>query len=108
MVLAYLLAVQKNVFDIFTQSDNSITRKYGGTGLGLSISRQITHLLNGYILLDSKENSGSTFTLSVPVEVLDCVIEEEMESDIVEKHYSGHVLIVEDNKTNQFLIDILH
>lgn len=57
---------QALVFEAFQQADGSTRRKFGGTGLGLSISKQLAKLLGGNIKLESKENEGSTFTVTIP------------------------------------------
>ena len=59
------------LFDIFTQADQSTTRKYGGTGLGLSIARQLCELLGGSISATSRPDVGSVFSFSITVEVQD-------------------------------------
>lgn len=57
------------IFDVFTQADVSITRKYGGTGLGLSICKELVSLMGGTLHAESQLNQGSKFSFSLPLQV---------------------------------------
>ena len=49
----------KNLFQKFTQEDDSVTRKFGGTGLGMSICRELVEILGGEIFVESKKGEGT-------------------------------------------------
>jgi signal transduction histidine kinase/CheY-like chemotaxis protein len=53
--------VREQLFQPFTQADQSTRRQFGGTGLGLSIAQHLAHLMAGNITVDSIEGSGSKF-----------------------------------------------
>ncbi len=57
------------LFGAFSQADDSTTRKYGGTGLGLIISKKFCQMMGGDITVESEFQSGSTFTIRLPVVV---------------------------------------
>lgn len=56
----------KNLFQKFTQEDESVTRRFGGTGLGMSICKQLIELLNGTIQVESEKGVGTTVAFSLP------------------------------------------
>ncbi|MCB0422971.1 MAG: hypothetical protein KDD61_18365, partial [Bdellovibrionales bacterium] len=54
------------IFDDFTQSDSTDSRKHGGTGLGLSICKKIIKAMGGAISVRSEIGKGSQFLFELP------------------------------------------
>ena len=57
------------VFDEFTQAEASTAKDYGGTGLGLPISKKMSEMKGGKMEVESEEGKGTTFSITIPVEV---------------------------------------
>lgn len=54
---------QKRIFERFYRVDKSKSKELGGTGLGLSIVKHICNKYNFEIILESKLNKGTKFTI---------------------------------------------
>lgn len=96
------------LFDPFYQADSSTRRRRGGTGLGLAIVRRLVNLLKGDIQVQSVVGEGTTFSITLPLELPD---QDEPVSEDDRKRMSMNlsgllrrILVVEDNSTNRRLV----
>jgi signal transduction histidine kinase/CheY-like chemotaxis protein len=92
------------VFDKFSQGDESTTRRFGGTGLGLAICRELVALMGGTLRVDSKPRRGSTFAFELPLER---VTASDAGMGVQESRHALRVLAAEDNLTNQMILSAL-
>ena len=97
----------KTLFEPFTQADNSSSRNYEGTGLGLTICRKLVALMNGDIGVTSVVGTGTRFTISIPLQVVDMPTENDRVAIGFESEGELSllkVLVVDDIKMNQIII----
>jgi nitrogen fixation negative regulator NifL len=92
-----------HIFNSFEQVDNSYARQFGGTGLGLSICRQLVHLMDGRIWVESRMGSGSRFHVVVPLRIASgeaLEVETQLPSSLPQRH-NLRILVVDDNEVNR-------
>lgn len=98
---------QKVIFDSFTQASGDTTRLFGGTGLGLAITKRLVEMQGGAIALKSTVGKGSTFSFTLTFKTTtgeQYKLRKSKESlDQIYDLGNLKVLLVEDNKVNQFV-----
>jgi len=108
------------VFNAFTQADESMARRFGGTGLGLTISKGLVEMLGGTLSVESELGRGSTFRFAIDVGPLDGVHMLEGRTEVgppaptkgeqppgAAVKLSARILLCEDGIDNQRLISFV-
>jgi CheY-like chemotaxis protein len=96
------------LFEPFSQTDASISRRFGGTGLGLTISKNIVEMMGGEIGVKSEPGRGSTFWFSVTLEKAgNPETRETAATPPAKKAGELRVLLAEDNPFNQKIMQII-
>ena len=107
---------QSLLFQSFTQADTSTTREYGGSGLGLSIVRKMAELMGGGVGVHSEPGQGSRFWFRVRLGHARAIASAAVPASTRAAHrcaeaalrqFAGHVLLVEDNRVNQLVVQTL-
>lgn len=103
---------QSEIFEPFIQADSSHTREYGGTGLGLAICKRLVSFMGGEFQLESELGKGATFSFAISM-----AYRFDVESEKAVKGFKlkpirpvangCEVLVVEDNRSNVFLVEAL-
>ena len=97
----------EHIFEPFAQENQTARTSYNGTGLGMSIVKSIIDKMDGAIEVDSQKDKGSTFVVSIPIEINRSHAIEKHED---EKNYSIdglNILLVEDNELNMEIAEFL-
>lgn len=99
----------KHIFDPFAQENTDARSVYQGAGLGMAIVKGLVEQMGGHIQVNSRENVGSTFVVTIPFEIAEPVqAEASKEKDGAPADIRGmRLLLVEDNELNAEIARLL-
>ncbi len=95
------------LFQAFSQADRSTASKYGGTGLGLAITKRFCRIMGGDVTAESRQGSGSSFTIRLPAEVRETeaktapLIKAKMDAT----ESAGSILVIDDDQAVRELME---
>lgn len=97
------------IFDSFSREHSSTISGVEGTGLGMGIVKRLVDLMHGDIAVESKLGEGSTFTVTIPLQLAS---KEALQPSFEEDDFSclegKHILLAEDNELNaEIAIELL-
>ncbi len=100
-------AMQERLFQVFTQADSSMTRRFGGTGLGLAISQRLVERMQGRIVVVSEPGHGAEFSFEIPFALGTATSSSSASPLPASQLLKGKVLVVEDDRVNQQVIRLM-
>lgn len=83
----------ERLFQPFERARDSTASRIAGTGLGMAITKNLTDLMNGEILVESKQGQGSVFTVILPLQP-----QETQQEEAPEEWAGIHSMIVDDDR----------
>ncbi len=92
--------VEKKLFEPFVQEKQDARTYYSGVGLGMSITKELVDKLQGKIEVQSVKDVGTTFTITLPMELVEKESEIEQTESSKDDLTNKKILIVEDNDLN--------
>lgn len=98
------------LFERFKQLDSTYTKQYQGAGLGLAISKNLVHLMGGDIWLESEERVGTIFYFTINLQSIEGILSDSSltwNTSIINNNFYKTVLLVEDDKINQKIAEII-
>ena len=99
---------QAKLFQVFSQGDSSMTRRFGGTGLGLAISQKLVRHMGGEIVVRSMAGEGTEFTFALTLPVAAPPSRPSQPPMVAPvRPLQGRVLVVEDDRVNQRVVELM-
>lgn len=103
------------LFERFTQVESAYSRRFHGTGLGLAIVKNLVETMGGEVGVTSKLGKGSRFWFTIPLPIDKTKKNIEKTNEPVpnkiqltfSRPYSTRILVVEDNKLNQRVLQMM-
>ena len=98
---------QEQMFEPFTQENNTVVASSQGTGLGLSIAKGIVDKMGGELSVSSVIGKGTTFCVCITIPIAkDYIYKRELRNvELQEVDFSGkRILVVEDHNVNQMIM----
>jgi len=99
-----------NLFEAYTQADETISGRFGGTGLGMNITKQVIELMGGQITAKSEIGKGTVIALTLPIQAerreqdrrkntSDSLVDDMLENAVppASEYSNFKVLVVDDN-----------
>jgi len=100
-------ARKAELFETFSQSDETATRRHGGAGLGLALVRQLAADLGGHLDCSSTPGRGSIFTFEVGMAPAAGALEDAAATTPPEADAPLRILVVDDNATNRRVLELI-